>query len=65
MLNICVYVVLQEPHPPRMSAQTASRRQARIDTLPPNLFEQLDKLRPFVEVRPYFSGDTGVTECAD
>ncbi|XP_076826894.1 neurobeachin-like protein 2 isoform X2 [Brachyhypopomus gauderio] len=42
--------LLREPHPPRMSAETASRRQARIDTLPPNLFEQLDKLRPFVEV---------------
>uniref|UniRef100_A0A4W4FS48 Neurobeachin-like protein 2 n=1 Tax=Electrophorus electricus TaxID=8005 RepID=A0A4W4FS48_ELEEL len=42
--------LLREPHPPRMTAETASRRQARIDTLPPNLFEQLDKLRPFVEV---------------
>ncbi|KAJ8004840.1 hypothetical protein DPEC_G00140480 [Dallia pectoralis] len=42
--------LLKEPHPPRMSAQSASRRQSRIDTLPPNLFEQLDKLRPFVEV---------------
>uniref|UniRef100_A0AAR2KU15 Neurobeachin-like protein 2 n=1 Tax=Pygocentrus nattereri TaxID=42514 RepID=A0AAR2KU15_PYGNA len=42
--------LLKEPHPPRMSAENASRRQARIDTLPPNLFEQLDKLRPFVEV---------------
>ncbi|XP_060777738.1 neurobeachin-like protein 2 isoform X2 [Neoarius graeffei] len=42
--------LLKEPHPPRMSAQSASRRQARIDTLPPNIFEQLDKLRPFVEV---------------
>ncbi|KAB5586981.1 hypothetical protein PHYPO_G00007710 [Pangasianodon hypophthalmus] len=42
--------LLKEPHPPRMLAQSASRRQARIDTLPPNLFEHLDKLRPFVEV---------------
>ncbi|KAI4885569.1 hypothetical protein NFI96_016863, partial [Prochilodus magdalenae] len=42
--------LLKEPHPPRMSAENASRRQARIDTLPPNLFEHLDKLRPFVEV---------------
>ncbi|XP_076122113.1 neurobeachin-like protein 2 isoform X1 [Alosa pseudoharengus] len=42
--------LLKEPHPPRMSAQSASRRLARLDTLPPHLFEQLDKLRPFVEV---------------
>ncbi|XP_031429737.1 neurobeachin-like protein 2 isoform X1 [Clupea harengus] len=42
--------LLKEPHPPRMSAESASRRLARMDTLPPNLFEQLDKLRPFVEV---------------
>lgn len=42
--------LLKEPHPPRMSAQNAARRQARLDTLPPNIFEQLDKLRPFVEV---------------
>uniref|UniRef100_A0AAY4CST8 Neurobeachin-like protein 2 n=1 Tax=Denticeps clupeoides TaxID=299321 RepID=A0AAY4CST8_9TELE len=42
--------LLKEPHPPRMSAENASRRQARMDTLPPNLFDQLDKLRPFVEV---------------
>uniref|UniRef100_W5LAM4 Neurobeachin like 2 n=1 Tax=Astyanax mexicanus TaxID=7994 RepID=W5LAM4_ASTMX len=37
--------LLKEAHPPRMSAENASRRQSRIDTLPPNLFEQLDKLR--------------------
>uniref|UniRef100_A0A6Q2YDW2 Neurobeachin-like protein 2 n=1 Tax=Esox lucius TaxID=8010 RepID=A0A6Q2YDW2_ESOLU len=43
--------LLKEPHPPRMSAESASRRQARMDTLPPNLFEQLDKLRSFVEVK--------------
>ncbi|XP_045082156.1 neurobeachin-like protein 2 isoform X2 [Coregonus clupeaformis] len=42
--------LLKEPHPPRMSSESASRRQARMDTLPPNLFEQLDKLRPFMEV---------------
>ncbi|XP_040021146.2 neurobeachin-like protein 2 isoform X1 [Gasterosteus aculeatus] len=42
--------LLKEPHPPRMSAQNASRRLARLDTVPPNIFEQLDKLRPFVEV---------------
>ncbi|XP_034030839.1 neurobeachin-like protein 2 isoform X2 [Thalassophryne amazonica] len=42
--------LLKEPHPPRMSAENTSRRQARLDTLPPNIFEQLDKLRLFVEV---------------
>ncbi|KAI1886215.1 hypothetical protein AGOR_G00211700 [Albula goreensis] len=42
--------LLKEPHPPRMSSESASRRQARIDTLPPNLFEQLNKLKAFVEV---------------
>uniref|UniRef100_UPI003AAC4AAA neurobeachin-like protein 2 isoform X1 n=1 Tax=Centroberyx gerrardi TaxID=166262 RepID=UPI003AAC4AAA len=42
--------LLKEPHPPRMSAENAVRRQARLDTLPPNIFEQLDKLRSFVEV---------------
>lgn len=42
---------LQEPHPPRMTEESAARRQARMDPSPPNLFEQLDKLRPFVEVR--------------
>ncbi|XP_047454573.1 neurobeachin-like protein 2 isoform X2 [Mugil cephalus] len=42
--------LLKEPHPPRMSAENAARRQARLDTLPPNIFEQLKKLRPFVEV---------------
>ncbi|XP_074539600.1 neurobeachin-like protein 2 isoform X1 [Halichoeres trimaculatus] len=42
--------LLKEPHPPRMSAANASRRLARLDTVPPNIFEQLSKLRPFVEV---------------
>ncbi|XP_068425985.1 neurobeachin-like protein 2 isoform X1 [Clinocottus analis] len=42
--------LLKEPHPPRMSAQNASRRLSRLDTMPPNIFEHLDKLRPFVEV---------------
>ncbi|KAM4736367.1 neurobeachin-like protein 2 isoform 1-T1 [Anableps anableps] len=42
--------LLKEPHPPRMTAQNASRRQARLDTLPVNIFEHLGKLRPFVEV---------------
>uniref|UniRef100_M4AIB3 Neurobeachin-like protein 2 n=1 Tax=Xiphophorus maculatus TaxID=8083 RepID=M4AIB3_XIPMA len=42
--------LLKEPHPPRMTAQNASRRQARLDSLPANIFEHLGKLRPFVEV---------------
>uniref|UniRef100_A0A673H8U3 Neurobeachin-like protein 2 n=1 Tax=Sinocyclocheilus rhinocerous TaxID=307959 RepID=A0A673H8U3_9TELE len=42
--------VIQEPHPPRMSAENAFRRQARLDILPPNLFDQLTKLRSFKEV---------------
>ncbi|XP_036930024.1 neurobeachin-like protein 2 isoform X2 [Acanthopagrus latus] len=42
--------LLKEPHPPRMSAENAVRRHARLDTVPPNIFEQLKKLRPFVEV---------------
>ncbi|XP_072572045.1 neurobeachin-like protein 2 isoform X2 [Paramormyrops kingsleyae] len=42
--------LLKEPHPPRMSAESASRRQSRIDTLPPNLFDHLSKLKAFVEV---------------
>ncbi|XP_030605793.1 neurobeachin-like protein 2 isoform X4 [Archocentrus centrarchus] len=42
--------LLKEPHPPRMSAENASRRQARLDTLPLNIFEHLQKLRPFKEV---------------
>ncbi|XP_041842953.1 neurobeachin-like protein 2 isoform X1 [Melanotaenia boesemani] len=42
--------LLKEPHPLRMTAENASRRQARLDTLPPNIFEHLTKLRPFVEL---------------
>uniref|UniRef100_A0A8P4K618 Neurobeachin-like protein 2 n=1 Tax=Dicentrarchus labrax TaxID=13489 RepID=A0A8P4K618_DICLA len=42
--------LLKEPHPPRMSAENATRRQVRLDTMPLNIFEQLKKLRPFVEV---------------
>ncbi|XP_051922012.1 neurobeachin-like protein 2 isoform X1 [Hippocampus zosterae] len=42
--------LLKEPHPPRMSTANASRRQSRMDTLPVNIFDHLDKLRPFVEV---------------
>ncbi|XP_055065658.2 neurobeachin-like protein 2 isoform X2 [Misgurnus anguillicaudatus] len=42
--------LLKEPHPPRMSAENAFRRQSRLEVLPPNLFDQLDKLRSFKEV---------------
>ncbi|CAB1427709.1 unnamed protein product [Pleuronectes platessa] len=42
--------LLKEPHPTRMSAENAARRLARLDTVPPNIFEELKKLRPFVEV---------------
>ncbi|XP_035491031.2 neurobeachin-like protein 2 isoform X3 [Scophthalmus maximus] len=42
--------LLKEPHPRRISAENATRRQARLDTLPPNIFEELQKLRPFLEV---------------
>ncbi|KAJ8290724.1 hypothetical protein GJAV_G00016740 [Gymnothorax javanicus] len=42
--------LLKEPHPPRMTAQNAARRLARMDTQPPNLFEHLSKLKAFVEV---------------
>ncbi|XP_070767640.1 neurobeachin-like protein 2 [Enoplosus armatus] len=42
--------LLKEPHPPRMTAENAARRLVRLDTMPPNIFEQLKKLRPFVEV---------------
>ncbi|KAJ0000349.1 hypothetical protein NQD34_012191 [Periophthalmus magnuspinnatus] len=51
--------LLKEPHPPRMSAENAARRQVRLDTLPPNIFEQLDKLRPFVEVTVSSNGLIG------
>ncbi|XP_017281990.1 neurobeachin-like protein 2 isoform X2 [Kryptolebias marmoratus] len=42
--------LLKEPHPPRMTAQNVSRRLSRLDTLPANIFENLNKLRPFMEV---------------
>ncbi|XP_030227032.1 neurobeachin-like protein 2 isoform X1 [Gadus morhua] len=42
--------LLKEPHPQRMTEENVARRQARMDPSPPNLFEQLDKLRSFVEV---------------
>ncbi|KAG7261873.1 hypothetical protein CRUP_016958 [Coryphaenoides rupestris] len=42
--------LLKEPHPPRITEESANIRQARMDPSIPNLFEQLHKLRPFVEV---------------
>lgn len=48
--NNLFWLIHQEPHPARMSANNAVRRQARLDTVPLNIFEQLTKLRPFVEV---------------
>lgn len=42
----------QEPHPARLSAESAARRLARLDTHSPNVFENLDQLKSFfVEVR--------------
>ncbi|XP_072010630.1 neurobeachin-like protein 2 isoform X2 [Engystomops pustulosus] len=39
--------LLKEPHPPRLSAEHAARRLARVDTYSQNLFEKLSELRPF------------------
>ncbi|XP_072184341.1 neurobeachin-like protein 2 isoform X1 [Excalfactoria chinensis] len=39
--------LLKEPHPARMSAESAARRLARLDTRPPNVFENLDQLKSF------------------
>jgi len=50
----------QEPHPARMSAESAARRLARLDTRPPNVFENLDQLKSFfVEVGIGTRGDRG------
>ncbi|KAK4826633.1 hypothetical protein QYF61_010561 [Mycteria americana] len=48
---------LQEPHPARLSAESAARRLARLDTRSPNVFENLDQLKSFfVEVRTSLRG---------
>ncbi|CAM5094801.1 unnamed protein product [Eretmochelys imbricata] len=39
--------LLKEPHPVRLSAETATRRLARLDTYSPNVFENLDQLKSF------------------
>lgn len=44
--------VPQEPHPARLSAESAARRLAQLDTRSPNIFENLGQLKSFfVEVR--------------
>lgn len=43
---------LQEPHPPRLSAEEAAARLARLDTNSPSIFQNLDQLKAFfAEVR--------------
>ncbi|XP_009473635.1 PREDICTED: neurobeachin-like protein 2 [Nipponia nippon] len=39
--------LLKEPHPARLSAESAARRLARLDTRSPNIFENLDQLKSF------------------
>ncbi|KAM8810447.1 neurobeachin-like protein 2 [Eudromia elegans] len=39
--------LLKEPHPARLSAESAARRLARLDTHSPNVFENLDQLKSF------------------
>lgn len=47
-----VLVSPQEPHPARLSAESAARRLAQLDTRSPNIFENLGQLKSFfVEVR--------------
>lgn len=38
---------LQEPHPPRLSAEEAANRLARLDTNSPSIFQNLDQLKAF------------------
>ncbi|NWT48683.1 NBEL2 protein, partial [Chroicocephalus maculipennis] len=39
--------LLKEPHPARLSAESAAQRLARLDTRSPNIFENLDQLKSF------------------
>ncbi|NXV12005.1 NBEL2 protein, partial [Cepphus grylle] len=39
--------LLKEPHPARLSAESATQRLARLDTRSPNIFENLDQLKSF------------------
>ncbi|NXP08041.1 NBEL2 protein, partial [Thinocorus orbignyianus] len=49
--------LLKEPHPGRLSAESAAQRLARLDTRSPNVFENLDQLKSFfVEVRTTLGG---------
>nr|XP_021503591.1 neurobeachin-like protein 2 isoform X3 [Meriones unguiculatus] len=39
--------LLKEPHPPRLSAEEAANRLARLDTNSPSVFQNLDQLKAF------------------
>ncbi|ERE77014.1 neurobeachin-like protein 2 [Cricetulus griseus] len=39
--------LLKEPHPPRLSAEEAASRLARLDTNSPSIFQNLDQLKAF------------------
>ncbi|CAH6777630.1 neurobeachin-like protein 2 isoform X2 [Phodopus roborovskii] len=39
--------LLKEPHPPRLSAEEAANRLARLDTNSPSIFQNLDQLKAF------------------
>ncbi|XP_026698479.1 neurobeachin-like protein 2 [Athene cunicularia] len=39
--------LLKEPHPARLSAESAAQRLSRLDTRSPNVFENLDQLKSF------------------
>ncbi|EHA98667.1 Neurobeachin-like protein 2 [Heterocephalus glaber] len=39
--------LLKEPHPPRLLAEEAAQRLARLDTNSPSLFQHLDQLKAF------------------
>uniref|UniRef100_A0A286Y0J3 Neurobeachin-like protein 2 n=1 Tax=Cavia porcellus TaxID=10141 RepID=A0A286Y0J3_CAVPO len=39
--------LLKEPHPPRLSAEEAAQRLARLDINTPSLFQHLDQLKAF------------------
>lgn len=39
--------LLKEPHPPRLSAEEAAIRLARLDTHSPSIFQNLDQLKAF------------------
>lgn len=54
--DTCVTVLtssrLQEPHPPRLSAEEVATRLAQLDTNSPSIFQNLNQLKAFfAEVR--------------